>query len=186
MNTKTNNFGAQKYDVVFHDAVVRNKTWYRVQGILFIVAGVLALIVPTAAVIGVEIFLAALLLVSGGYQSYQGAVDRAGWLFVSGLLSLILGVALVLMPVAGAIALATLIAAFLLVEGVVEIFLAFQFRANSRWKWLLTSGVLSIILGILLLLGWPMQTLILAGILLGINFIVYGASIVAITYGEFA
>lgn len=166
----------------FQHSIKRNRRWYIAQGVLFIIVGILALIVPSAAVIGLEVVLAALLLVSGAYQVYQGATDRSGWLALSGLLSLLIGLALVIMPIAGAVALATLIAVFLLVEGAIEIVFSFQVRFSPRWKWLLFSGILSLILGVLLLIGWPEQTLVLAGVLLAINFLFYGASILAVAY----
>lgn len=175
-------------DQGFEHTIKRNRTWYRAQGVLLLIAGVLALIVPSAAVIGLEVLLAVLLLFSGGYKGYQGAVDRSGWLVISGLLSIVLGLALIIMPLAGAIALATLIAIFLLVEGIVEVALSLQVRsyANSNWKWLLVSGILSAALGILLLVGWPAQTLALAGMLLAVNFLLYGASILAVTFDKSA
>lgn len=158
------------------------RNWYRLQGVVFLVAGILALLLPVAAVIGLEILFAALLIVSGGYQAYQGALDRSGWLLASGVLSLFLGLVLVFIPLAGAVALATLIAVFLLLEGIIEVLFALEIRFSARWKWLMLSGILSLILGVLLLIGWPSQTVVLAGILLGINFIFYGASILALSH----
>lgn len=166
----------------FETALARNRRWYRAQGILFLVAGMLALLAPGAAVVGLDIFLAALLIVSGGYQGYQGAIDRSGWLIVSGLLSLIVGLIMIVIPLVGAIALATLIAVFLVVEGIIEVVFSLQIRSSANWKWLFVSGILSVLLGGLLLIGWPAQTLALAGILLGINFLFYGASVLAIAY----
>lgn len=168
----------------FERAIKRNRRWYQAQGILFLVLGVLALLVPSAAVIGLDIFLAALLLVSGGFQGYQGAVDRSGWLILSGLLSLIVGLAMLLMPLVGAIAVATLIAVFLLVEGIIEIVFSFRVRFSRNWKWLLAAGIISTLLGIILLIGWPGQTLVLAGILLGVNFLFYGAAILAVAHAR--
>lgn len=158
----------------------RNRRWYLVQGILFLVAGVVAMLLPTLTMIAIEIVLAVLLVASGLYQTYQGSMDRSGWLVMSGLLSLVVGVMLLLVPTAGAVALATLIALFLIFEGIVEIILARQLRFSSYWGWLMASGILSVILGSLLLYGWPAQTVFLAGVLLGINFIFYGVAILAI------
>lgn len=53
-------------------------------------------------------------------------------------------------------------------------------RFSRRWGWLLVSGVLSVILSIILLIGWPGQTVILAGLFLEINFIIYGISLLAL------
>lgn len=162
------------------EAVRRRRGWYIAEGILFITGGLAAFIIPGVTVWGVEILLAALLLVSGAYQLYHGFADRSGWMIFSGAVSLALGLFLVVMPVAGVIAVATTIALFLFVEGIVEIALALQTRFSSRWGWLLASGILSILLSILLLIGWPEQTVMLAGILLGVNFIFYGVAILAV------
>lgn len=161
-------------------AIRRSRRWYMVQGILFLVAGVLALLLPNITVIGVELLLGALLIISGAYQIYQGSVDHSGWLLFSGLLSAAVGVAMLLLPMAGAIALATLIAIFLLLEGLLEIILSINMRFSSSWGWLMASGVLSLLLGALLLFGWPEQTVFLAGIILGVNFLFYGAAILAV------
>jgi uncharacterized membrane protein HdeD (DUF308 family) len=165
---------------VREDLIRERRGWYVAQGILFIVVGLLAFVLPAATVLGVEIFLAALLLVSGAYQTYHGFTEKSGWMIFSGVLSLLLGIFLVAMPAVGVVALATAIAVFLFVEGVVEIILALQMRFSRRWGWLLASGILSIVLSVLLLIGWPQQTVILAGIFLGVNFILYGASVLAV------
>jgi uncharacterized membrane protein HdeD (DUF308 family) len=159
----------------------RNRGWYTAQGLLFIIAGLVAFFLPVMTVLTIDIILAALLLVSGAYQIYQGITDRSGWLVLSGLLSLIIGGILLFMPMAGAVALATLVAFFLFVEGAIEIMLALQMRFSHRWGWLLAAGILSIILSIILLVGWPGQTVALVGIFLGVNFLLYGISILVIT-----
>lgn len=161
-------------------AVRRNRGWYVAQGVLFLIAGLVALIVPVVTVISVEIFLAVLLIISGIYQIIHGFTDRSGWLIFSGLLSLGVGLAMLLMPIAGAIALATVIAFFLLVDGIIEIILSIQMRFSARWGWLMASGILSILLGSLLLIGWPEQTLFMVGIFLGISFIFYGVAVLAV------
>lgn len=186
MRTETVSTGPAGVEPTFERAIKHNRRWYRVQGILFIIAGILALVVPAASIIALEILLAALLIVSGAYQTYQGATDRSGWLLLSGVLSLAVGLVMVFMPLAGAVALATIVAFFLLIEGIIEVIFSFQIRFSPSWKWLLISGILSTILGILLLIGWPGQTLILAGILLGVNFLFYGASMLAIAHGKTA
>lgn len=164
-------------------AIRRHRGWYLAQGILFIVIGLLSFVLPVVTVIGVEVILAVLLIISGAYQTYQGVTDRSGWLIVSGVLSLIVGGIMLLMPLAGAVAVATVIALFLLFEGIVEIVLALQIRSTNRWGWLMASGILSIVLAIILLIGWPEQTVILAGIFLGINFLLYGIAVLAVVAG---
>jgi uncharacterized membrane protein HdeD (DUF308 family) len=167
--------------ITTENVIRRNRGWYTAQGVLFIIAGLAAIFLPVIAVLTVDVILAALLLVSGAYQIYQGITDRTGWLLLSGILSVVIGVLMVAMPMAGAVALATLVAFFLFVEGCIEIMLALQLRFSRRWGWLLAAGILSIILAIILLVGWPEQTVALVGIFLGVNFLLYGISILVIT-----
>jgi uncharacterized membrane protein HdeD (DUF308 family) len=169
--------------ITTENVIRRNRGWYTAQGVLFIIAGLVAFFLPVLAVLTIDIILAALLLVSGAYEVYQGIVDRSGWLLLSGALSVIIGIILLVMPMAGAVALATLVAFFLFVEGCIEIMLAVQMRFSRRWGWLLAAGILSIILSIILLIGWPEQTVALVGIFLGINFLFYGIAMLVITAG---
>lgn len=171
----------RKISIRSENIIRRSRRWYIAQGVVFIVAGLLALFLPVATVMAVDILLGALLIISGLYQAYQGISDRSGWMIVSGALSLVVGIFMLIMPVAGAIALATLVAFFLFVEGIVEIALALQMRFSRRWGWLLAAGILSLVLSVILLVGWPEQTLVLVGIFLGLNFIFYGLAILAIT-----
>lgn len=161
--------------------VRRSRAWYIAQGILFVVAGLLAFFLPALTVMAVDVILGILLVVSGLYQAYQGVTGRSGWMVFSGVLSLAVGIFMLVMPVAGAVAVATLVAFFLFIEGIVEIVLALQLRFSRRWGWLLAAGILSVILSIILLIGWPEQTLTLVGIFLGLNFLFYGLAILAIT-----
>lgn len=182
MNQDTRKLETEIYAVetTLQEVIRRKRRWYLVQGILFVLLGLVAFVLPVIAVLGVEIVLATLLIISGAYQTYQGITDRSGWLGVSGLLSLIVGVFMLIVPAAGVIALATLVAVFLFIEGIAEIVLSLKLRFSSRWGWLMVSGILSLILSVVLLIGWPEQTVFLVGIFLGINFVFYGASILAV------
>lgn len=180
MESYSRNAEIGELETSIEKTVRRNRGWYVAQGILFLIVGLIALILPVVTVLSVEIFLAVLLIISGIYQIIHGFTDRSGWLIFSGLLSLGVGLAMLLMPIAGAIALATLIAFFLLVDGIIEIILSIQMRFSARWGWLMASGILSILLGSLLLIGWPEQTLFMVGVFLGISFVFYGVAVLAV------
>lgn len=171
---------SRKITIRSENTIRRNRGWYLAQGLLFVVAALLAFVLPVVTVMAIELLLAALLIISGLYQAYQGISDGSGWMILSGALSLVVGVFMLVMPVAGAIALATLVAFFLFVEGIVEIVLALQMRFSRSWGWLLAAGILSLILSVILLVGWPEQTVTLVGIFLGLNFLFYGLAILAI------
>jgi uncharacterized membrane protein HdeD (DUF308 family) len=90
-----------------------------------------------------------------------------------GILSAITGVMLLRAPLSGAAALTLVIAAFLLASGLFRTFssLALQF---PNWGWALASGIVSIVLGGLLLANWPGVGLWFLGFYLGIDLIVHG------------
>ena len=64
-------------------------------------------------------------------------------------------------------ALTLLLALVFLASGVLRILLAFQVRRVRNWEWLLLSGALSLLLGVLILAGWPPVTNLLTRVLPG-------------------
>ena len=162
--------------------IAEHKQWYMIQGIVFIVAGILAIIIPAATAVGFGIVIGALLLVSGiiqGVASFRSGLHW--WSLLSALLSIVVGVLMLVNPVVGAVALATILAIFLLLEGITEIFLAFQFRSVRNWGWLAFSGVVSLVLALIVFAGWPGTSIVLLGVIIGVNFVLYGTSLLALT-----
>jgi len=86
----------------------------------------------------------------------------------------VLGFLLVANPIAGAASLALLVGALMAASGVVEIMLAFRHRPKSGWGWLLANGILSIVLAVLIVIGWPLGSLVLIGYLVGFQIITCG------------
>lgn len=87
---------------------------------------------------------------------------------------------MLLHPMAGTVALATLLAVFFAVEGVAEVFLSLEFRPARNWGWLLASGIVSLVLAVILFAGWPQTTVFFLGIMIGINLLFYGAAVLAL------
>jgi uncharacterized membrane protein HdeD (DUF308 family) len=71
--------------------------------------------------------------------------------------------------------------AFLMLEGVVSIFYALEHRRglSVRWGWMLASGILDLVLGGILLAGLPGSAVWALGIIIGINMIFGGWSLIA-------
>jgi uncharacterized membrane protein HdeD (DUF308 family) len=77
-------------------------------------------------------------------------------------------------PVSGAISLTILVAALLIADGVIRCALAYRLRPVQGWGWFLCAGVASAVVGILLLIGWPLTGLWALGLLLGVNLLFSG------------
>ena len=151
--------------------------WVIVWGILLIVAGVLAVLSPPMAALAADLLLGWLLVFAGivqiVYAFQQRGHDGFGLKVLSGLLTLVLGVFLLLRPIAGIASIALLIGAFMLASGVSSAMLAFKLKPKAGWGWVLFDGILSIVIALLIASGWPQSSIGFVGILVGIVMI-YG------------
>ena len=152
--------------------------WQLAWGILLIVAGILAVIMPGVAALATVLVFGWLLIFSGGFEIAYAIQTRAqpgfGWKLASGILTLLLGVWITLTPVAGIASLALLVGAFLFAGGVARSILAFRLRPRRAWGWVLFDGLLSIGLAVLILVGWPESSVAFIGLLTGFTLISTG------------
>jgi uncharacterized membrane protein HdeD (DUF308 family) len=154
--------------------------WSIAVSLLMILAGILALGLPAAAGIAVNIVVAWLLvfcgvahLVFGWHLRGFGGVI---WQTLLGALYLGIGVYLLMHPVAGLVTLTLALAFYLFAEGLLEVILSFQFRPRQGWGWLLLDGIVTLILGVMIWRTWPMSTEWVIGTLVGISMIFSGAT----------
>src|SRR5665213_504782 len=101
---------------------------FLVEGVVLIVLGATAIVIPPLATLAATIVLGWLLLVSGimGLITTFWIRSAPGfwWSLISGLLAIVVGVMLLAAPVRGAVSLTLVLIAFFIVEGVVDIMLA--------------------------------------------------------------
>lgn len=146
--------------------------WQVAWGVLLIISGILAILIPVVAALATG-FLFAWLLIIGGASELAYAVQTRdqrgfGWKIASGLLTLALGILVLVAPLAGAASLGVLVGAFLLVGGVARIALAIQLRRQRGWVWVLVDGLLSIAIAALIVAGWPESSIAFIGLMTGI------------------
>jgi uncharacterized membrane protein HdeD (DUF308 family) len=161
--------------------------WLLFFGVVQIVGGVLAIAVPAAASIAAAIIFGAVILVAGAFQlahafsvrKWSGVALQA----LGGLLYIAAGIVVLLFPVAGALTLAVVVAVLLIADGVVRIMLSSRLDRQEGRGWLIAAGVASALLGILLLIGWPLTGIWAIGILLGVNLLFSGAANCALAIG---
>ena len=156
----------------------RNWGWLLALAILMIMLGLMAVAAPVYATFAVQVLLGWILIIGGIAQGVHAFMAKGwgGFLFelLSALLYLAVGVLLLVNPVEGALALAIVLAAFLIVEGIFKIVMAWRVRGHPRWGWLLASGILSLILGALIWTQWPSAALWVIGLLVGVHLLFTG------------
>lgn len=147
-------------------------------GIAMVVIGIAAIVFPMFSTLVAALFVGWIFLISGifllvGSFSIHGTGPFFGELLLS-LLSIAAGVFLLFNPLRGAIALTLLVGILFVIQGAFEIVFAFETRPHPGWVGMLLSGIASVILAILIADGWPRISLIVLGILLGINLLSTG------------
>jgi uncharacterized membrane protein HdeD (DUF308 family) len=166
-----------------------------VEGGALVALGLLAIVIPSIAGGSVTLFLSWLFLISGviGLLTTFWARHLPGfwWSLVSALLAIIIGVVLIahraqdlyggLMgwPFATVGPLRMILVLFFLVEGGASIMFASEHRRAGRWAWMLASGILDILLACIIIFDLPGSSAWTMGLLIGINMIVGGVSLIA-------
>ncbi|MGC2410932.1 MAG: HdeD family acid-resistance protein [Methyloceanibacter sp.] len=165
------------------ETVKRYSLWYLLQGILMVVAGVLALVYPLIASVAIVLLLGWILIISGLFQGIGLIGARQVphfWLqLISVVLSIIVGLLLLRQPEGGLLLFTVLLLVYFLVEGMAKVIFALTIKPFPNWGWVLASGLVGIALAVYL---WANLTSIsewVLGFLLGIQLVCEGA---ALTY----
>lgn len=150
------------------------------EGIVLIVLGLLAILVPAVASIAATLLFGWLLLISGliGLLTTYRArhAPGAGWSLASAIVGIAAGVLLVGRPLLGLWSLTAVLIGFLFLEGIVSIFYALEHRRapSGRWGWMGVSGLIDIALAAILFAGLPGTAAWALGLLLGVNLLFGG------------
>jgi uncharacterized membrane protein HdeD (DUF308 family) len=154
------------------------------EGILLAVLGIAALIVPPLAGLAVTIFLGWMFLISGigGLIVTFWARNMPGfwWSLISAALAVLAGMLLLARPMQGVLTLTIIVGAYFLAEGVATIMYALEHRREltGRWTWLTISGLVDIVISFLVITGLPSSAEWAIGILVGINLLFGGATLI--------
>jgi len=158
---------------------------FLVEGIVLLGLGFLAILLPPLATLGITILLGWLFLISGvtGLIASFWARQAPGfwWSLLSAALAIAAGIVLLAWPVSGAVSLTLLLIVFFTIEGVLTIMYALEHKKDlsGRWGWMLTSGIIDLILAAIILAGLPGTAAWALGLLVGINMLFGGTALIA-------
>jgi len=172
------------------ETLAPNLGWKKlaVLGAVMLIGGLLAFLNPFAASLAAEAVAAAAFLTAGGLQMWQAMTDttkNTGDRWMTGLLGavfVLFAVSLLVNPLAGLVTLTFLAAIFFTVIGALRVGLAWHLRPASGWGWIMVSGVLSLLLAALIVLGLPEAALGLLGLFLGIDLTAAGVVSLALAW----
>jgi uncharacterized membrane protein HdeD (DUF308 family) len=159
--------------------------WFVALGVVLLVLGILALgnlLLATLA----SVFFVGIMMILGAVAQVIHAFRMKGWggffyWLLAGLLYGAAGVIAFTDPALAAVALTLLLAIVLIASGVLRIWTGVRLRPASGWGWVVASGVVSVLAGIVFALDWPVNSLWLLGLVLAIDLTFQGVS--AIVFG---
>jgi uncharacterized membrane protein HdeD (DUF308 family) len=161
-------------------ALKKNWGWFLALGILLIVLGILAIVVPYIPGLAIVLMLA-IVIAASGVGHLINAFRCRKWKDIVfnvlvGVLYVLAGLILFSRPGIGLAGLTLLIAILLIMEGVLVLTQAFRMPKKSNKGWMFFSGIIAILLGIFIGAEWPVSALWFIGTIIGINMIIKGWS----------
>ncbi len=154
------------------------------EGIMLIVLGAVAIIVPVVATLAFTLVIGWLFLISGGVglvtTFWMRNAPGFWWALLSAVVALAAGIVLILWPISGTLSLTLVLIAFFAVEGIATLMYAIEHRnqLSGRWGWMLASGIVDLILAGIIFAGLPGTATWALGLLVGINMLFGGTAMI--------
>ncbi len=165
------------------DVNVKKSTgWIIALSIVLIILGIAAILLPGIASAFFTSMIGWITLISGGVmivQSFQSKPVRGFWLnLLVGIFYAIAGCYILFNLGAAVLILTFTFGVLFIVEGIYTIIMAFTNRAGHRMSWLVAlNGIITLILGIMVLNRFPFSAIWLIGLYMGISLLMTGSSL---------
>jgi uncharacterized membrane protein HdeD (DUF308 family) len=174
------------FEVQIPQEIVHYWGWFLAFGICLVALGIAAVVRSITATIVSMLFFGWLLVFASAVEITQ-AVMVGHWAgFFQHLLAAILfgvaGLLIVTRPLISAEVVTVFMAMFFLVGGLFQI-VGSVALALPGWGWQVADGVITLVLGLLVLAGWPASGLWVIGLFVGIDLIFYGCAWIALALG---
>jgi len=170
------------------DRIVNSK-WIVPLAILTIGLGIVAIVFPffvsvvSTLVFGWVFIIAGIAQIVYAFQS-KGA-GQVIWKLILGLLYLFGGFFVLAKPLAGLLSLTLILGITIFAQGIIQVSMAFQLsRIAPKWGWMLVSGIIGIIFGVIIWSNLPSTSVWLIGTLIGVNLVSDGVWILTLHSGQ--
>jgi uncharacterized membrane protein HdeD (DUF308 family) len=171
-------YGAKEETLNTPTTYTRARGWSIVLGTLLLLAGLFAIVVPFFAGIAASVFFGWLVLFAGvAHLVYAWSERGAGailWQILIGVVYVIAALYMLVLPVAGVVALTLVLAFYIAVEGLFELVVFSLLRRLRGVVWFLIDGLVSLLLAGLIFFHWPSSSLWAIGTLVGISLLFSG------------
>jgi uncharacterized membrane protein HdeD (DUF308 family) len=152
-------------------------------GSINLLCGILALFSPTAATSVAFAFITAALLVGGCFNLLGSCYSQICYqktAAILGIFQILLGILMATHALESLIVITWWIAVMFMIEGFYRCMLAYKNRDMTGWRSTFFSGVCAILFSLTVILAFPSSSGYTLGILLGVNFVMFGSLRIAL------
>src|ERR1700758_2215096 len=157
------------------------------RGIVLLLAGLVALGSVVLATVASVLVVGVMMIIAGVAEVFSAFQIKSWGKFLLwvllGVLYIIAGFVTFENPLLAAALLTLILGASLVACGIMRIILAFSMKRETPWIWVLLSGVITLLLGLLILAHWPVSSLYILGVFLGIDLIMAGVAWIGLGFG---
>jgi uncharacterized membrane protein HdeD (DUF308 family) len=167
--------------------LTRNWGWLLALGILLVVLGTIGLGMTFWLTLATVFIFGIFLLIGGVVQLFQAFKCRGWqsilWHVIIGILYVLAGVIIFGNPLMASTLLTLLLGGVLIGIGIVRIVMALQHRGFKNWVWPLIGGIAAMVLGLIIVMQWPISGFWVIGLFVAIEMIFSGWSYIIIALG---
>lgn len=158
-----------------------DKNWgfFLAWGVALAVLGILAIsyagfaTLASVMTFGFLLSFAGIFVIIDSFHFWRGKGGSFFLQLLMGVLYLGVGLSFIFSPMLGSLSLTFLLAILFIILGIYRIFAAFVFGLPG-WAWILCSGIITFLLGVLILGGWPTSALYIIGVFVGVDLLFLG------------
>ncbi len=153
-----------------------------IAGILLILLGTVGIILPEFMSLEATILIASLLLIGGVFwliHSFKShSKEWTEWL--KPVLLLITGALMLFYPMTGIATIGLLMVVYLLLDSYGSFMMAYSIKHKKGWGWMVFNGIVSLLLALLFIFGWPASSLLLVGLYISISLFFDGWALITV------
>jgi uncharacterized membrane protein HdeD (DUF308 family) len=161
--------------------------WIVALGVVYLLAGFIALGSVAMATFA-SVLVVGVMMIIAGVAEVVSAFQIKSWgkfllWILLGVLYIVAGFVTFENPLLAAVLLTLVLGASLVASGIMRIILAFSMKRETLSIWVALSGGITLLLGLLIVARWPVSSLYILGLLLGIDLIMAGAGWIGVGFG---
>ena len=148
-------------------------------GTVLTIIGAVGMVLPPLASLSISFLVGFLLILSGVVSGYQVFLSyrKSMMVWLKPFLLVVTGLLILIYPVAGIAAVGIMLAIYFLMDAFAGFSMMFELHELKGTLWLAINSVVSLILGITLIAGWPTSSILLVGLFVGISLFMDGISL---------